>query len=75
MYKYALCIAENYPDTDFADDYFSVPTVIPQRTFLEKAFLLHEEFQKHPEKIRIDRMTRHIYDLEKMMDTEYAKKR
>jgi hypothetical protein len=50
-----------------------VPTVIPQRTFLEKAFLLHEEFQKPSEKVRIDRMTRHIYDLERMMDTDFAK--
>ncbi|MDR0574383.1 MAG: nucleotidyl transferase AbiEii/AbiGii toxin family protein [Tannerella sp.] len=65
-------LAENYPDSDFADAYFDVPTVIPQRTFLEKAFLLHEEFQKPVEKIRIDRMSRHIYDLEKMMDTRFA---
>jgi predicted nucleotidyltransferase component of viral defense system len=66
-------IADTFPDTAFADDYFSVPTVIPQRTFLEKAFLLHEEFQKPTERIRVDRMTRHIYDLEKMMDTDFAK--
>jgi len=66
-------IAENYPETNFADDFVAIPTVIPQRTFLEKAFLLHEEFQKPPEKIRVDRMTRHIYDLEKLMDTDYAK--
>ncbi|MDR0507484.1 MAG: nucleotidyl transferase AbiEii/AbiGii toxin family protein [Dysgonamonadaceae bacterium] len=65
-------IADNFPDTDFADTYFAVPTVIPQRTFLEKAFLLHEEFQKPFDKIRIDRMTRHIYDLEKLMDTNFA---
>jgi hypothetical protein len=65
-------LAENYPGADFADTYFDVPTVIPQRTFLEKAFLLHEEFQKPAEKIRVDRMSRHIYDLEKMMDTQFA---
>ena len=67
-------IAENYPETNFADDFIAIPTVIPQRTFLEKAFLLHEEFQKPSEKIRVDRMTRHIYDLEKLMDTDYAQK-
>ena len=66
-------IADNFSDADFADTYFSVPTVIPQRTFLEKAFLLHEEFQKPLDNIRIDRMTRHIYDLEKLMDTDFAK--
>ena len=65
-------LADNYPQADFADDYFAVPTVIPQRTFLEKAFLLHEEFQKPLENIRVDRMSRHIYDLEKLMATDFA---
>lgn len=55
-------------DTD-ADS--SVRTVIPTRTFLEKLFLLAEEFQK--EKPRSVRMSRHLYDLEKLMDTEYGK--
>jgi len=66
-------IADNYPEADFADSYIAIPVVVPQRTFLEKAFLLHEEFQKPTEKIRSERMTRHLYDLEKLMDTEYAK--
>ena len=66
-------LADYFPNANYTDDYFTVPTVIPQRTFLEKAFLLHEEFQKPPEKIRVERMTRHIYDLEKMMDTDFAK--
>ena len=66
-------IADTFPNADFADGYCTIPTVIPQRTFLEKAFLLHEEFQKPTEKIRADRMSRHIYDLEKLMDTSYAK--
>ena len=65
-------LANTFPDAIFADDYFSIPTVVPQRTFLEKAFLLHEEFQKPAEKIRVNRMSRHIYDLEKMMDTDFA---
>lgn len=49
----------------------SIPTVLPVRTFLEKAFLLNEEYQKpHP---RSHRMSRHLYDLEKLMD-QYAGK-
>lgn len=48
-----------------------VRAVTPTRTFLEKAFLLNEEFQKdHP---RSRRMSRHLYDLEKLMDTDYGK--
>lgn len=46
-------------------------TVLPERTFLEKIFLLHEEYQK--ENSRTDRMSRHLYDLEKMMDSSFAK--
>ena len=48
-----------------------IRTVTPSRTFLEKAFLLSEEFQK--EKPRSRRMSRHLYDLEKLMDTDYGK--
>ena len=47
------------------------PTVLPTRTFLEKIFLLHEEFQK--ENPRSKRMSRHLYDIEKIMDTHFGK--
>lgn len=63
---------EVFPDQPFSGKPFLVPTVNPMRTFLEKAFLLHEEFSKPPEKIRHTRLSRHLYDLEKLMDTEYA---
>jgi len=46
-------------------------SVLPERTFLEKIFLLHEEYRK--DKPRITRMSRHLYDLEKIMDTPFAK--
>ena len=71
--RFRSILADNYPKADFADIYFTVPTVIPQRTFLEKAFLLHEEFQKPLGSVRVNRMSRHIYDLEKLMDTDFAK--
>ena len=45
-------------------------TVLPERTFLEKIFLLNEEQQK--DKPRMSRMSRHLYDIEKMMDTPFA---
>ena len=63
-------IAENYPNEKFADDYFVVNTVSPKRTFLEKVFLLHEALQKG--RIHSHRMTRHLYDLHKLMDTAFA---
>jgi len=61
-----------FPDLNFADKPFDISTVLPQRTFLEKVFLLHEEFSQEPENIRTNRLTRHLYDLEKLMDTEYG---
>lgn len=63
-------IGERFKDED-TDAEYRIRTVIPTRTFLEKLFLLAEEFQK--EKPRSVRMTRHLYDLEKLMDTEYGK--
>ena len=65
-------ISQMLPDTKFADDLFLIKAVSPKRTFLEKAFLLHEEFAKETKDIRIDRMSRHIYDLEKLSNTDIA---
>ncbi len=62
-----------FPDQAFTIDPFSISTVLPQRTFLEKIFLLHEEFSQDTVKIRIDRLSRHLYDLEKLMDTVHGK--
>lgn len=52
----------------FAEKPFEVNAVIPERTFLEKVFLLHEEFKKN--EVRVERMSRHIYDLAMMMDSD-----
>jgi hypothetical protein len=65
-------LSENFPQQGFASAPFAIPTVLPQRTFLEKIFLLHEEFSQETKKIRIDRLSRHLYDLEKLMDTEHG---
>jgi len=65
-------LSENFPQQSFVTVPFAIPTVLPQRTFLEKIFLLHEEFSQEAEKIRIDRLSRHLYDLEKLMDTEHG---
>ena len=65
-------IGSNYPELPFVDKPIVVPTVLPTRTFLEKIFLLHEEFQKPKgREIRSKRMTRHLYDISKLMDTRY----
>lgn len=65
-------ISTNFPEQNFTAKPFAISTVLPQRTFLEKVFLIHEEFSQKTEKIRIDRLSRHLYDLEKLMDTEHG---
>lgn len=61
-------IDAHFPNAPFAEDPFEVNAVIPERTFLEKVFLLHEEF--HKDVVRVERMSRHVYDLAMMMDSE-----
>lgn len=63
-------ISETFPEEDDGTEGV-YKTVMPLRTFLEKIFLLAEEFQK--EKPRHVRMSRHLYDIERMMDTEYGR--
>ncbi len=66
-------IGEHLPTADFADTDFVVQAVLPKRTLLEKAFLLHELFQSITPEKDIKRMSRHLYDLEKLMDSKYCK--
>lgn len=64
-------IEQTFKDEDVDSDFVqTIRTVSPARTFLEKAFLLCEELQK--DEPRTHRMTRHFYDLEKLMQTPYA---
>ena len=61
-------ISDIVPEGDDTSAVFN--TVIPTRTFLEKIFLLHEEFQK--ENPRSVRMSRHLYDIERIMNTKFG---
>ncbi len=65
-------VDREFNEEPFTNPAFAVRTVEPQRTFLEKIFLLHEEWQK--DSIRVERLSRHLYDLERLMDTDHAKK-
>lgn len=62
-------IAESLPKLTFEETPVSVNAVVPQRTFLEKLFLLHEEFSKPMSDIRVERMSRHLYDVFQMLKT------
>ncbi len=72
--EFGSLIDENYPNQPFTSASIKVPTVNPERTFLEKIFLLHEEFQRPEEKIRVNRLSRHLYDVVKLSKTQFAEK-
>lgn len=65
-------IDAHYLETDFAEQKFIVNATNPQKTFLDKLILLHEEFQKPSEKIRHLRMSRHFYDIGQILNSEYG---
>ncbi len=65
-------IEDAYSAEEFSLPKFVVPTVIPGQTFLEKIFLLHEEFNRPNGCTHIERITRHMYDIVKMMDEPFA---
>lgn len=65
-------IADSLPVLTFDETPVELNAVIPQRTFLEKLFLLHEEFAKPSSEIRVERMSRHLYDVARILDTPIA---
>lgn len=62
------------PQATIVQPAFEVSVVVPERTFLEKVMLLHEEFAKPSEEVRTARMSRHLYDLERMLHTDIAER-
>jgi predicted nucleotidyltransferase component of viral defense system len=67
-------IGREFPHLPFADEDIHIRCVNPERTFLEKLFLLHEEHQRPPEKMKIKGKSRHFYDIYKISQTEFADK-
>lgn len=64
-------VDEHYSGKDFALPAIKIPTVNPERTLLEKIFLLHEEFQRPKEKMRVERLSRHLYDIAQLSKTDF----
>ena len=71
MKRISSLVEQVYQEEDVDSDIVqTIKTVSPARTFLEKAFLICEEYQK--EEPRTYRMSRHLYDLERLSHTPYA---
>lgn len=60
------------PQAKFHEPKFNVRAVLAKRTFIEKLFLLHEEFCKSSDQIRVARMSRHLYDVHRIQQTPIA---
>jgi hypothetical protein len=68
--KIKSIISEQYPiNTALVQS--EIITAVPEKTFLEKAFLLHEIFTSDGN-MHANRKSRHFYDLERMMDCDFA---
>ena len=63
-------VSEVLPVEDFKQ--IAISVAAPQKTFLEKVFLLHELFSVERESLMANRRSRHLYDLERMMDKPFA---
>jgi predicted nucleotidyltransferase component of viral defense system len=70
--SFSSIIDAEYPESDFSQIPVNIPSVNPERTFLEKIFLLHEEFQRPINKIRVDRLSRHLYDIYQLSKTKFV---
>lgn len=64
-------LAEHLPFEPLAKA--AVHTAVPAKTFLEKAFLLHEMFSVPGHGMKAERKSRHLYDLYVMMNKDFAK--
>jgi len=62
---------EHFPNDAYVEEKFNVQAVEAKKTFLEKAFLLHEQFHRGEAVVlKTERMSRHFHDLMMMMDTK-----
>ena len=66
-------IAEIFPQI-FTEPKTIVHTLAPERTFWEKAMLLHEETLRPANKPRRPRMARHYYDLYRLIESGVAER-
>ncbi len=65
-------IDQVYHDREFAQKPLNVPSVTPDRAFLEKIFLLHEDIQRKAISPDHERKSRHLYDLYYLSETDFA---
>ena len=65
-------VEANFPNIRTSVQDPAIATSTPAKTFLEKAFLLHELFSVNEHAGKANHRSRHLYDLERMMDMPFA---
>jgi hypothetical protein len=70
--QFCSFVGDKFVGRFFADEKITIPCVNPERTYLEKLFLLHEEFKRPTAEIRVRRMSRHFYDIQKISKTSHS---
>lgn len=65
--------SEEYPSV-FTDPAFELNVLSAERTFWEKATILHDQFHRADDYKSAERMSRHYYDLFKLANSEFAAK-
>jgi len=65
--------SEEFPNS-FADPSFELKVLSAERTFWEKATILHEQYHRDDNYVSADRMSRHYYDLFKLANTPLAER-
>ena len=67
----ASMITSEFPEIQTSVVRHEITTAVAGKTFLEKTFLLHELFTTNGCE-KAERKSRHLYDLERMMDCDFA---
>jgi len=58
----------------FSETEFSIKTVLPQKTLIEKMILLHEKFKNQASIKNNERISRHLYDIFQISNKGYLQK-
>lgn len=66
-------LVTHFPNENYNEENYEVLPIQPQRTLIEKIFLLHEEYNRDEvAKMRTERISRHYYDLFQLSRQDFS---
>ena len=73
MRSMSSLLVTHFPNENYEEGNYDVLTIQPQRTLIEKIFLLHEEYNRDEvAKMRTERISRHYYDLFQLSRQDFS---